>query len=103
MALTLESNTMVGTSRQKWIDSIVNMMTEEGRGFGVDELRQRLLGSLRNAPSARQITSNLKIDKRFQTLGKTMTGSLMRNRSHEVYVFGLAGVKYGAEAPFHAK
>ena len=94
---------MVGSSRQKWIDSILGMMTAEKRGFGVDELRQKLLGSLRNAPSARQITSNLKIDKRFQTLGKTMTGSLMRNRSHEVYVFGMTDNQYENEHPFRQK
>ena len=94
---------MVGSSRQKWIDNILGMMTAEKRGFGVDELRQKLLGSLRNAPSARQITSNLKIDKRFQTLGKTMTGSLMRNRSHEVYVFGITGIQYEGEHPFRQK
>ena len=79
------------------------MMAAEKRGFGVDELRQKLLGRLRNAPSARQITSNLKIDKRFQTLGKTMTGSLMRNRSHEVYVFGMTDNQYENEHPFRQK
>ena len=35
LVLTLESDIMVGTSRQKWIDSIVNMMTEEGRDSGL--------------------------------------------------------------------
>ena len=94
---------MVGSSRQKWIDIILGMMAAEKRGFGVDELRQKLLGRLRNAPSARQITSNLKIDKRFQTLGKTMTGSLMRNRSHEVYVFGMTDNQYENEHPFRQK
>ncbi len=94
---------MVGSSRQKWIDGILTLMKAEKRGFGVDELRQKLLGRLRNAPSARQITSNLKIDKRFQTLGKTMTGSLMRNRSHEVYVFGVTGRTYDSEHPFREK
>jgi hypothetical protein len=94
---------MVGSSRQKWIDSILALMKTEARGFGVDELRQKLLSRLRNAPSARQITSNLKIDKRFQTLGKTMTGSLMRNRSHEVYVFGITGLQYEGDHPFRQK
>ena len=71
---------MVGTSRQKWIDSIVNMMTEEGRGFG---LMSCVSDSLVASKRSKRTTNygNLKIDKRFQTLGKTMTGSLMRNRS----------------------
>jgi len=52
--------------------------------MGVNEIRGTLFDQMRDPPSARQITSNLKIDKRFTVLGKTIAGSLLRAKSHEV-------------------
>ena len=63
----------------------------------------KLFNQMRDPPSARQITSNLKIDKRFQSLGKTIAGSLLRAKSHEVTVFGLTERKYDDVEPYRQR
>jgi hypothetical protein len=71
--------------------------------MGVNEIRGTLFDQMRDPPSARQITSNLKIDKRFKVLGKTIAGSLLRAKSHEVTVFGLADRNYDDQDPFRQR
>ncbi len=93
----------MGGVRNRWINLIHEIMIENKRGYGVDELRQRLFDKLRDPPIARQITSNLKIDKRFQSLGKRTAGSLLRAKSHEVTVFGLANNTYDDSQPYRQR
>jgi len=71
--------------------------------MGVNEIRGILFDQMRDPPSARQITSNLKIDKRFAVLGKTIAGSLLRAKSHEVTVFGLSERNYDDQDPFRQR
>tara|TARA_B110001454_G_scaffold171129_1_gene161770 strand:- start:3635 stop:3850 length:216 start_codon:yes stop_codon:yes gene_type:complete len=71
--------------------------------MGVNEIRGTLFDRMRDPPSARQITSNLKIDKRFAVLGKTVAGSLLRAKSHEVTVFGLSERNYDDQEPFRQR
>jgi hypothetical protein len=93
----------MGGVRNRWINLIHEIMVENKRGFGVDELRHRLFDKMRDPPSARQITSNLKIDKRFQSLGKRTAGSLLRAKSHEVTVFGLVNKNYDDIHPYRQR
>ena len=89
--------------RSRWVNHIHNILSASNRGLGVNEIRGNLLNQLRDPPSARQITSNLKIDKRFKVLGKTIAGSLLRAKSHEVTVFGLADRNYDDQDPFRQR
>jgi hypothetical protein len=89
--------------RSRWVNHIHNILSASNRGLGVNEIRGNLFNQLRDPPSARQITSNLKIDKRFQVLGKTIAGSLLRAKSHEVTVFGLADRNYDDQDPFRQR
>ena len=89
--------------RSRWVNHIYNILSSRNRGLGVNEIRGTLFNQLRDPPSARQITSNLKIDKRFKVLGKTIAGSLLRAKSHEVTVFGLADRNYDPIEPFRQR
>jgi hypothetical protein len=89
--------------RSRWVNHIHNILSASNRGLGVNEIRGNLFNQLRDPPSARQITSNLKIDKRFKVLGKTIAGSLLRAKSHEVTVFGLADRNYDDQDPFRQR
>jgi hypothetical protein len=89
--------------RSRWVNHIHNILSASNRGLGVNEIRGNLFNQLRDPPSARQITSTLKIDKRFKVLGKTIAGSLLRAKSHEVTVFGLADRNYDDQDPFRQR
>ena len=89
--------------RSRWVNHIYNILSSSRRGLGVNEIRGTLFNKMRDPPSARQITSNLKIDKRFTALGKTVAGSLLRAKSHEVTVFGLSERTYDLIEPFRQR
>jgi len=89
--------------RSRWVNHIYNILSSSRRGMGVNEIRGTLFDRMRDPPSARQITSNLKIDKRFAVLGKTVAGSLLRAKSHEVTVFGLSERNYDDQEPFRQR
>jgi len=89
--------------RSRWVNHIYNILSSSNRGLGVNEIRGTLFNQMRDPPSARQITSNLKIDKRFTVLGKTIAGSLLRAKSHEVTVFGLSERNYDLIEPFRQR
>jgi hypothetical protein len=89
--------------RSRWVNHIYNILSSSRRGLGVNEIRGTLFNKMRDPPSARQITSNLKIDKRFTVLGKTVAGSLLRAKSHEVTVFGLSERTYDLIEPFRQR
>jgi len=90
--------------KDKWKNHISSIIEVEGRAMAVDELADRLLDIMpKSSPSARKITSNLKLDKRFTAFCRTTTGSLMRNKSHKVWVFGLSGLSYSEAPPFTRK
>ncbi len=86
--------------QRPWIKDAVRMM--ESRAYTSAELSEILMRSHRNGPDSRQVTLILKRDKRFRLVAETTASSLLRNSSHTLPVFGLAGASYRLEHPFMA-
>jgi|SaaInlV_125m_DNA_1040241.scaffolds.fasta_scaffold12788_4 hypothetical protein len=86
--------------QRPWIRDAVRMM--ESRAYTSAELSEILMRSHRNGPDSRQVTLILKRDKRFRLVCETKASSLLRNSSHTLPVFGLAGASYRMEHPFMA-
>jgi|TARA_R110000751_G_scaffold65102_2_gene133371 hypothetical protein len=84
----------MGRSKAQLITNMATKMMSKDPATAQDVYMSLRAQGCYYLPTVREISFALRTDKRFFELGKVKVGSLVRNRSHDVCLWGRTDINY---------